>query len=134
MKKMFWVLLILCLGLAGCSNGVIKKGADLPKSDEEYLKAIHTKMLEINKCISKEDYVGAENYIEEIKSTYASNTNEATIIVTIETYYNDIGKNISYEEYIEKTKELSFLYNNKAIDKITLSEEDFAKMKINMDL
>lgn len=134
MKKIFCLLLILCFGLVGCSNSVARKGADLPKSDEEYLKAMHTKMLEINKCISKEDYVGAENHIEEIKSTYASNTNEAAIIVTIETYYNDIEENISYEEYIEKTKELSFLYNNKAIDKITLSEEDFAKMKINVDL
>lgn len=134
MKKIVCLLLVLCLGLVGCNNSVVRKGADLPKSDEEYLKAMHTKMLEINKCISKEDYVEAGNHIEEIKSQYASNTNEATIIVTIETYYNDIGKNISYEEYIEKTKELSFLYNNKAIDKITLSEEDFAKMKINMDL
>lgn len=134
MKKTVCLLVILCLGLVGCSNSVVRKGADLTKPDEEYLKAVHEKMLEINKCISKEDYAGAENHIEEIKSTYASNTNEATIIVTIETYYNDIGENISYEEYIEKTKELSFLYNNKAIDKITLSEEDFAKMKINVDL
>lgn len=151
MKKIFCLLLILCLGLVGCSGdsyGIFTKEVYENLTDEErgHLTDIYNQMLSFANEVKNENYEEAELILSKIdydklvtSDLYSMSTYYEILVIfhgmTLGTYDNtrtqDFFKDESVEDYnyeLERVKLSSFL-NEEAVNDLIITNMKLDEFK-----